>query len=176
LNNLFNGLIEQFHYLNYTQPVGEHLKYLVFPGNRPIAFLSWSSPPWHMGSRDRYIGSSPQIRRKNLHLMTYNSRYLILSWIEICNLASHILARVAHLISADWMAMYGHPVYHLETFVDTECFAGTCYKAGNWVYLGNTTGQGIKEKTKKVTRSKKDVFGYVLGRSFRSRLCDGSGS
>jgi hypothetical protein len=169
---IFNGLIERDHYLGYVQPVGEHLKYMVFAESRPVACLAWSSPPWHMGPRDRFIGWSPKVRRKNLHLIAYNTRFLILPWVRVKHLASHILGRMARRISADWEALYGHPIYYLETFVDRERFAGTCYRAANWVYLGQTTGRGIKDKKHKVTLSLKDVLGYPLRRDFRRRLCE----
>lgn len=167
---LFNGLLEQYHYLGYTQPVGEALKYLVWAAERPVACLAWSSGPWHMGPRDRFIGWSPAVRRRNLHLLAYNTRFLILPWVRVPHLASHLLGRVARRLSADWEARYGHPVYYLETFVDTERFAGHCYRAANWRWLGHTTGRGIREKSKRVTRSIKDVLGYPLRRDFRRRM------
>lgn len=169
---LVNGLIERFHYLGYTQPVGEQLKYLVCARDRPVACVAWSSGPWHMGPRDRFIGWRPAVRRRRLHLLAYNTRFLILPWVEVPHLASHILGRMARQISADWEAAYKHPVHYLETFVDRERFKGTCYRAANWVHLGQTTGRGIKEKTHKVTLSLKDVLGYPLRRDFRAKLCE----
>jgi hypothetical protein len=170
--DLFNGLLERYHYLGYTQPVGEHLKYLVSTQDRPVACLAWSSGPWHMGPRDRFIGWSATVRRRNLHLLAYNTRFLILPWVRVPHLASHILGRIARRISTDWQCLYGHPVHYLETFVDQERFPGTCYRAANWLHLGQTTGRGIKEKTKKVTRSIKDVLGYPLSKDFRAKLCE----
>jgi hypothetical protein len=168
---LFDGLIESHHYLGYTQPVGEHLKYLVYAGDRPVACLAWSSAPWHMGPRDRFIGWTPAVRRRNLQLLAYNSRFLILPWVRVRHLASHILGQMARRLSADWQAVYGHPIYYLETFVDRERFAGSCYRAANWCCLGQTTGRGIKDKAHKVTLSIKDVLGYPLRRDFRRCLC-----
>jgi len=170
--DLFNGLVERYHYLGYTRSVGEHLKYLVYSRNRPVACMAWSSGPWHMGPRDRFIGWSPAVRRRNLHLLAYNTRFLILPWVRVPHLASHILGRIARVISTDWQRLYGHPVHYLETFVDQERFHGTCYRAANWVHLGQTTGRGIKEKTRKVTRSIKDVLGYPLLKDFRAKLCE----
>ncbi|MBN2130418.1 MAG: DUF4338 domain-containing protein [Sedimentisphaerales bacterium] len=169
---LFNGLLDQHHYLGYTQPVGEHLKYLVCAGDRPVACLAWSSAPWHMGPRDRFIGWTPTVRRRNLHLLAYNTRFLILPWVQVRHLASHILGQMARRLSADWEALYGHPIYYLETFVDRDRFAGTCYRAANWRCLGQTTGRGIKDKVHQVTLSIKDVLGYPLRRDFRRRLCE----
>jgi len=168
---LFNSLIERDHYLGYTQPVGEHLKYMVFSHDRPVACLAWSSAPWHMGPRDRFIGWSPVVRRGNLHFIACNTRFLILPWIQVPHLASHILGKMARRISADWQAIYNHPIHYLETFVDQERFAGTCYRAANWHHLGQTTGRGIKDKVHKVTLSIKDVLGYPLTKDFRKRLC-----
>src|SRR5262249_50369359 len=139
---LFNSLMEQYHYLAYEQPVGEHLKFLVWAQGRPIACLAWSSAPRHLGSRDRYIGWSGEARRRNIRLIAYNTRFLILPWVHVEHLASHILGRMAARISTDWQRMYAHPIYFLETFVDPERFRGTCYRAANWVSLGNTTGRG----------------------------------
>jgi hypothetical protein len=113
---LFNGLVEEHHYLGYEQPVGEHLKYLVWAQGRPVACLAWSSAPRHIGSRDRYIGWSGEARRRNIHFLAYNTRFLILPWVRVEHLASHILGQMASRISADWEGMYGHPVYFLETF------------------------------------------------------------
>lgn len=167
---LFNGLIAQYHYLGYTQPVGEHLKYLVFSHDRPIACLAWSSAPWHLGCRDRFIGWSPAVRKKNLHLLAYNSRFLILNWVRVPHLASHLLAKSAKVLSSDWQSIYHHPLYWLETFVDTERFKGTCYQSANWILLGKTTGRGKNDQTNKVNRSIKYVYGYPLTRDFRARL------
>jgi hypothetical protein len=167
---LFNSLIEQYHYLGYCQPVGEHLKYLVFAHGRVVACITFSSAPRHIGCRDRFIGWSAGERRKNLHLMAYNSRFLILPWIRIPHLASHILGCMAKRLSEDWEQLYNHPIYFLETFVDTERFRGTCYKAANWVYLGKTTGRGKADQTHKPNRSIKAVWGYPLSKNFSSLM------
>lgn len=168
---LFNGLISQYHYLGYCHPVGEHLKYIVYTEGRPIACFAFSSPPRHIGSRDKFIGWSPAIRKKNIHLIGYNSRFLILPWVRIQHLASHILGRMAKVVSADWQRVYNHPVYFLETFVDTEKFKGTSYRAANWIYLGATTGRGKNDQTNKPNRSIKAVWGYPLTKNFRELLC-----
>jgi len=169
--SLFNSLLDQNHYLNYTQPVGEHLKYLVYARGRPIACLAWSSSPRHLGSRDRFIGWSMQARRTNIRLLAYNSRFLILPWVQVDHLASHILSRIAKRISRDWERLYGHPIYFLETFVDPDRFRGTCYRAANWVALGLTTGRGKNDQTHRPNRSIKVVLGYPLTRRFRQLLC-----
>jgi hypothetical protein len=169
--SLLNSLLDQNHYLNYTQPVGEHLKYLVYARGRPIACLAWSSSPRHLGSRDRFIGWSMQARRANIRFLAYNSRFLILPWVQVDHLASHILSCIAKLISRDWERLYGHPIYFLETFVDPDRFRGTCYRAANWVALGLTTGRGKNDQTHRPNRSIKMALGYPLTRRFRQLLC-----
>jgi hypothetical protein len=167
---LFNSLLDRYHYLGYAQPVGEHLKYLVYALGRPIACLAWSSAPRHLGPRDRFIGWSLEARRKNIRFLAYNTRYLILPFVEVEHMASHILGRMAQLLSQDWERMYGHPVHYLETFVDPGRFRGTCYRAANWKVLGRTTGRGKDASTKKPNRSIKEVLGYPLTQDFRQRL------
>jgi hypothetical protein len=167
---LFNSLMEEHHYLGYEQPVGEHLKYLVSAQGRPVACLAWSSAPRHLGSRDRYIGWSAEARRRNIRFLAYNTRFLILPWIRVEHLASHILGRMAARISGDWQRMYGHPIYFLETFVDPERFRGTCYRAANWVLLGKTTGRGKQSNSYVPNRSIKEVLGYPLTKRFRELL------
>ena len=167
---LFNGLIEHHHYLGYEQPVGEHLKYLVWAQRRPIACLAWSSAPRHLGSRDRYIGWSATARRRNIRLVAYNTRFLILPWIRVLHLASHILGQVTNSLSHDWEQMYGHPIYFAETFIDPVRFRGTCYRAANWRFLGMTTGRGKASTSKRPNRSFKEVLGYPLTPRFRELL------
>jgi hypothetical protein len=167
---LFNSLIEQYHYLGYTQPVGEHLKYLVYAQDRPIACLAWSSAPRHLGCRDRFIGWSIEARRRNIRFIAYNLRFLILPWVEVPHLASHILGQLAKLLPKDWERIYGHPVYFLETFVDPQRFRGSCYRAANWTVLGRTTGRGKDDQTWRPNRPIKEVLGYPLCRRFRSLL------
>lgn len=170
LEALCNSLIDQYHYLGYVQPVGEHLKYLVLFQQRPVACLIFSSAPRHIGCRDRFIGWTPQVRRQNLHLLAYQSRFLILPWVRVPHLASHLLSRLSKVLGSDWQRLYHHPVYFLETFVDLERFSGICYRAANWIYLGQTTGRGKDDQTHRPNRSRKAVFGYPLCRDFRRRL------
>jgi len=167
----FNGLIEAHHYLGYTQPVGEQLKYLVSSGDRLLACLAWSSAPRHLGPRDRFIGWSPDARRRNLRFLAYNLRFLILPWVQVPHLASHLLGRMAHRVPGDWERLYGHPVVFLETFVDPTRFAGTCYRAANWIWLGRTTGRGKDDQKHRPNRPIKEILGYPLSRRFREVLC-----
>jgi hypothetical protein len=167
---LFNSLIEQHHYLGYERPVGEHLKYLAWTQGRPLACLAWSSAPRHLGSRDRFIGWCAEARHRNIRFLAYNTRFLILPWVQVEHLASHILGRMTKRLSQDWERVYGHPIYFLETFIDPERFRGTCYRAANWVLLGRTTGRGKDDQTNRPNRSIKEVLGYPLTRRFRQLL------
>jgi hypothetical protein len=167
---LFNSLIEHHHYLGYEQPVGEHLKYLMWSHGRPIACMAWSSAPRHLASRDHYIGWNQHTRKRNIRFIAYNTRFLILPWIQAPHLASHILSRVTARLSEDWERMYGHPIWFAETFIDPERFRGTCYRAANWILLGRTTGRGKNDLTHRQNRSIKEVYGLPLTRKFREWL------
>jgi hypothetical protein len=167
---LFNSLLERYHYLGYAQPVGEHLKYVVSAQGRPIACLGWSSAPRHLGPRDRFIGWPAEARRRNIRYLAYNTRFLILPFVKVPHLASHILACMARRLPVDWQHHYGHPIYYLETFVDPGRFRGTCYRAANWRCLGLTTGRGKDAPTKEANRSLKEILGYPLRKDFRQLL------
>jgi len=171
--SLFNSLINEYHYLGYTQPVGEHLKYIAFHNEKPIACLAWSSAPWHIGSRDRFIGWSREIRKKNLHLIANNTRFLIPTWIQVPCLASHLLSLNRQRLCHDWQKIYNHPIHMVETFVDTERYRGICYMADNWKHVGNTTGRGKGGKSKKAALSIKKIYVYPLTKHFKRELsCD----
>jgi hypothetical protein len=167
---LFNSLLEQYHYLGYEQPVGEHLKYLVKARGQAIACLAWSSAPRHLKLRDRYLGWSEEARERNVHLLAYNTRFLILPWVEVPHLASHILGCMARIVPQDWQRLYAHPIYWLETFVDTSRFAGTCYRAANWQEIGTTIGRGHRAPTFEPSRPVKKMLGLPLHRKFREIL------
>ena len=167
---LFNSLMEHHHYLGYEQPVGEHLKYVVWAHGRPIACLAWSSAPRHLGSRDRFLGWGAEARQRNVRFLACNTRFLILPWVKVPHLASHLLSRMAKRLSEDWERLYHHPIYFLETFVDPERFRGTCYRAANWIVLGPTTGRGKDDQTHRPNRSIKQVLGYALTPRFREVL------
>jgi hypothetical protein len=173
---LLQALLDQHHYLGYTQPVGEHLKYLVCAQGRPIACLAWSSAPRHLGARDRFIGWSPEARRRNLRYLAYNSRFLILPWVDVPHLASHLLGQMARTLPGDWERFYGHTLYYLESFIDPARFRGTCYRAANWQFLGRTTGRGKADSSHRPNRPCKEVLGLALTRRFRELLCAGSPS
>jgi hypothetical protein len=169
---LVKSLVAKHHYLGYVHPVGEHLKYLISARAQPIACFCWSSAPRHLGPRDRYIGWSPEARKANIRFVAYQSRFLILPWVRVPHLASHLLGSMLRRLSADWESVYAHPIYFTETFVDPALYRGTCYRAANWTYLGLTTGRGKDARTKRPSRSLKQVLGYALVKDFRKRLSE----
>lgn len=168
---LVDALIARYHYLGAARPVGEHLKYLVTTQERPIACLCWSSAPRHLGPRDAFIAWSQAARKANIRFIAYQTRFLILPWVRVPHLASHLLGRMSRQLSRDWQQVYAHPIYFTETFVDPERNPGTCYRAANWIALGLTKGRGKDDQTNKPNRSLKLLFGYPLLRDFRRRLC-----
>ncbi len=167
---LFAHLLSRYHYLGYSRPVGEHLKYLVLAAARPIACLAWNSGPLRLKLRDSFVGAPHQAYAHKLHLIAYNSRYLIVPWVKVPHLASHLLGQIARRISADWQQLYQHPIWLLESFVDVERFKGTCYRSANWQCLGRSWGRGTKSKNKEKNTSIKELWIYPLGRNFRRHL------
>ena len=167
--DLFNYLLNEHHYLGFSRPVGEHLKYLVLRGDRPIACMAWNSGPLKLKLRDAFVGAPRPAYAHNLHLIAYNSRYLIAPWVKVPHLASHLLGRIARRISSDWQGLYHHPVHLLESFVNIERFKGTCYRAANWQCAGRSEGRGTKSKTGDQT-SIKELWVYPLGKDFRQKL------
>jgi len=165
----FNSLLSQYHYLSFSRPVGEHLKYLVLAGERPVACMAWNSGPLKLKLRDECVGAPRAAYAHNLHRIAYNSRYLIVPWVKVPHLASHVLARIARRISADWQELYHHPIHLLESFVDIERFKGTCYRAANWTCVGRSEGRGTKSKTGAQT-SIKELWVYALSKDFRTQL------
>jgi hypothetical protein len=167
---MLNWLMASEHYLGYVRPIGESLKFVAFSGLRPVGLFVWSSAPRHLAPRDKYIGWSPEVRRRHLHLVAYNVRFLVPRWVQVPHLASHLLSRMTRMLPQEWQKVYGHPVYFAETFVDTTRHRGTCYRAANWVFMGRTTGRGKDDQTKKPNRTIKDVLGLPLVENFRERL------
>ena len=150
--------------------MGEHLKYVAWAQGRPVACLAWSSAPRHLGARDRFIGWDKESRKRNIHLIAYNTRFLILPWVKVPHLASHILGRMAAMLSADWQRIYAHPIHLVETFVDPARFQGTCYRAANWIVVGSTTGRGKDDQAHRPNRPVKQVLALPLTRQFRRLL------
>ncbi|MFW6367313.1 MAG: Druantia anti-phage system protein DruA [bacterium] len=169
---LFNGLLDGYHYLGHRNTVGENMRYLVRDRQgRALACLLFGSAAWKCADRDALIGWDRPARERNLQSLTNNTRFLVLPWIEVPHLASHVLSLVARRIRADWRAKYGHPVHALETFVDRSRFEGTCYRAANWLRVGATRGRTRNDRDRNIQTSVKDIYLYALVADFRKRLC-----
>jgi hypothetical protein len=168
---LFNFLISQYHYLGYHGTKGKNLKYLAWDShNRPLACLLFDTAAWKTKHRDAFIGWSATQRQARLQFIANNSRFLILPWVKVPHLASHILGCVVRRISGDWGKKYQHRLLMLETFVEQQRFRGTCYKAANWKYLGETTGRSRNDRYKKLQVPIKDIYVYPLCKKFREQL------
>ncbi len=162
---LFSCLMNQYHYLGYKGSVGENMKYIILDRyDKVLALALFGSAAWSAEKRDRFIGWTTRERENSLQLITNNTRFLILPWVKIKYLASHILSQISKRIASDWITRYGHPVYLLETFVDREKFQGTCYQAANWIKAGETKGRSRNDRFKKLKVSHKDIYLYPLTR------------
>jgi len=167
----FAAALAEFHYLGYRGTVGENLQYAVTDKDgRLLACLLFGSAAWKCKPRDGFIGWNPEQRQRNLHLITNNTRFLILPFVRVPHLASWILGRVLRRLSADWRNKYGHPILLVETFVERERFAGTSYKAANWLRIGSTTGRSRQDRQHTLDVPVKDVYTYPLNRRFRWEL------
>ncbi len=170
---LFESLLHQHHYLGYRSTVGENLQYLVSDGQgRPLSCLVFGAAAWHCADRDRYIGWDRIQRAQNLYFLANNTRFLIVPGIRVPQLASSVLSQVSRRLSQDWQNKYGHPIYVLETFVERERFTGLCYRAANWVRVGQTKGRTRQDRPEGTRHqvALKDIYLYALHRSFRQRL------
>ena len=169
---LFNGLLAHEHYLGHRNTVGENLRYLVRDRHgRPVACVLFGSAAWKCADRDAFLGWDRFARERNLQRLTNNTRFLIPAWVQVPHLASHVLGLIARRIRADWQAKYGHPVHALETFVDPSRFKGTCYRAANWLRLGETQGRTRNDRAHRLRAAVKDVYLYPLVADFRRELC-----
>jgi hypothetical protein len=167
----FAAALSEFHYLGCRGTVGENLQYTVTDGSdRLLACLLFGSPAWKCRARDEWIGWSPEQRQRRLHLVTNNTRFLILPFVKVPHLASWILGRVLRRLSADWRQKYGGPIVLVETFVDQQRFTGTSYRAANWIRLGSTTGRSRQDREHALQVPVKDVYIYPLDRRFRREL------
>jgi Druantia protein DruA len=168
----WRALLERHHYLGCRVPFGANLRYWVRHGDQELACLLWTSPAWKMQARDEWIGWSDQQRRQNLQSIINNGRFLILPWVRIKGLASKILSRSARGVPHDWETRYGHRPLLLETLVDNARFRGTCYRAANWIHVGQTAGRGRMDREHKADgHAVKDIYVYPLVRNARLQLC-----
>ena len=172
---LFLGLLAHEHYLGHRNTVGENLRYLVRDRHgRVVACALFGSAAWKCADRDAFLGWDRATRERNLQRLTNNTRFLIPAWVQVPHLASHVLGLIVRRIRADWHAKYGHPVHALETFVDRSRFKGTCYRAANWLRLGETQGRTRNDRAHRIQAPVKDVYLYPLLKEFRKALCDPS--
>ncbi|MCK5191219.1 MAG: DUF4338 domain-containing protein [Methylococcales bacterium] len=169
-SSLWNEYIHRYHYLGYKALPGAQMRYFVTSGDQVIALLGFAASAWQCAPRDNYIGWSHDQRKKNLHLIINNARFLILPWIQSKNLASKILAKASRKIPDDWQHRYGYRPVLMETFVEKERFTGTCYKAANWLYMGKTKGRGKLGPAGKQSVPIKDLWLYPLTQRFRHTL------
>jgi len=168
----WDHLVDKYHYLARPWIVGCYLKYIAWLGDRPVACLGWGSAAWKVACRDRLIGWSPAARERNLNKVIDNVRFLIFPWVHLEHLASQVLAANIRMLKKDWPRFYREPALLLETFVDTQRFAGTCYRAANWKFIGQTKGRGKYDTNTRYLSSVKAVFLYPLTEKFREALND----
>ena len=164
--------LAKFHYLGFGGTVGENLQYTLRDGQgRLLAALVFGSAAWKCQARDEFIGWTAEQRKKNLFLLTNNSRFLILPWVKVPHLASWTLAAVLRRLSPDWQIKYGHPIHMVESFVEGDRFRGTAYQAANWTRVGATTGRTRQDRYSSIQAPVKDIYLYPLSAKFKQRLC-----
>jgi hypothetical protein len=163
---LFKYLLCRFHYLGFNGAVGENMKYLILDNeSRLLACLLFGSAAWSCAARDNFIGWDRDTRINHLRLLTNNTRFLILPWVRVPHLASHILSIIIRRIRSDWQKKYGHSLLLLETFVEVDRFRGTCYKAANWRYVGMTKGRSRNDRYNRLHVPVKAVYLYPLAKN-----------
>jgi hypothetical protein len=173
---LWYEFIDRYHYLGYRLPFGAQLRYFIKSAmtHDRLGCLQFSSPAWRMAARDKWIGWNDTQRRQNLQMIISNSRFLIFPWVRVKNLASATLSLAVKIVPDDWRSCYGYNPVMIETLVDKKQFNGTCYKAANWIYLGETSGRGrMDHLNKRNGMAVKDIFVYPLSSNFRRSLLAG---
>jgi hypothetical protein len=172
-SSLWNGYIQRYHYLGHQLIPGAQLRYFVRAADHVVALLSFGASAWRTKPRDDLIGWTDEQRERNLHLIVNNSRFLILPWVRQKNLASRILSLIAKRLPQDWLSIYAYSPVLLETFVEKPRFTGTCYKAANWQYVGDTQGRGKLDTFNLYAKPVKSIWVYPLVQDFRQQLCNG---
>lgn len=167
---LYNAVIGSYHYLGYHQGAGEQLKYLIWGDRQVVAAIGFGGAAFQLAARDQHIGWDHETRQQQLVKVVNNTRFLILPWIRVPHLASHILGRICRRIRADWQDYYQRDIVLLETFVEQDRFNGTCYQAANWRYIGQTTGRGRNDRYSNNHVPLKDIYIYPLVRHYKERL------
>jgi len=170
--HLWRSLVDQYHYLGHKIPFGAHLRYLIQSQGGLLGCLQFSSPAWRLSCRDHWIGWRDEQRKAHLQHILCNSRFLILPWVQVPNLASHVLAQSARQMVGDWAAAYHVVPWLLESMVDSRHFSGTCYRAANWIEVGETTGRGRNDRYHRHhQQAPKRVWLYPLHPHSRDQLC-----
>ena len=173
-DDLFTFTLDRYHYLGLNASfVGENIRYLAYDKNdRPLGCLLFGAAAWTTKPREEFIGWDATTRKKNLSLITNNTRFLIFPWVKTKFLASHLLSLSLKRLNHDWMSRYGHPIFLVETFVDSSRFLGTCYRAANWVHIGNTKGRGRQDRNTRLKVPIKHIYVYPLTSGFRRKLSE----
>ena len=170
-SRLWNEYMARYHYLGYTPMSGSQIRYNIFAGERLVALLSFGASAWKLAARESFIGWAEHQRLKNLQLVVNNARFLILPWVRSLGLASKILSRIARQLPHDWHQRYGYRPVLLETFVESMRHRGTCYKAANWIHVGQTTGRGKKSRVHHQIIPVKDIWLYPMRKDYADVLC-----
>lgn len=170
---LWNEYVSRYHYLGYKRPFGYSLRYFVQSPQGILGCLMFQGAAKALRARDEWIGWTRPQRLRNLPWVINNSRFLVLPWVKVKNLGSHILGQALRRIRDDWQERWGYRPLVVESFVDPQRYEGSSYKAANWAYLGMTTGEGLPRKGKRYTTTPKKIFVRPLARDFRSLLCSG---
>lgn len=168
----FNEHIERYHYLGYRRPFGCYMRYYFQCDRGILGCAIFGGAAKSISVRDKWIGWNQRQRLNNLGLIINNSRFLVFPWVNVKNLASHILGKIRRQICEDWFERWNYRPVLIETFVDPNKYEGTCYKAANWKYLGMTTGKGLARRGKKYVTAPKKIYIKVLRKNFRKHLCN----
>ena len=168
--SLYNGLIDRYHYLGYHQGTGEQLKYIIRGDGHILAAIGFGGAAFKVAARDQHLGWDKEVRERHLVKVVNNNRFLILPQVRVPHLASHILGRISRRIKADWQDYYKRDIVLLETFVEHGRYKGTCYKAANWRYIGQTTGRGRNDRYNRYNVPIKDIYIYPLNRHYQQIL------
>jgi hypothetical protein len=170
---VWETLLREQHYLGFSTRVGKSMCYLALDGQeRPLGCLLFGAAAWKTAARDRFIGWTAEQRARNLHKVVNNMRFLIVPWVRVPHLASHLLGMAVRRVAADWPERYGHEVCLAETFVQCDRFAGTCYRAANWQCVGHTAGRSRNDVQHRLSVPTKAVYVYALCRKFREHLTE----
>jgi len=171
---LWNEYVDRYHYLGYSKPFGCTLRYFIAGEGGLLGCVLVAGAAKTIKARDEWVGWNKQQRQQNLPWVVSNTRFLIFPWVEIRNLASHVLGQLARGVREDWQRRWGYAPLLMETFVDPAKFLGTCYRASGWIELGRTTGRGLRREGHTYRSTPKLIYVKSLSEDFRERLCGGA--